>query len=472
MRTPPGVWSWWETLAIGVAVTLLVGALTLVNTDMSAEEFGRSAAVLCHTLALASSVLLYLHWRMTGGGPLSWLILGTAALSVHALAMGGLVAGDPQRVEDRPGMVLLTHVVIAVGFLVLIPLARRRAVPDPLMAGVALGATLFVVRDLVLALAPHLNLHTDGLDRLALVALLTDLTVAVGIAAFPRAARWVRYRIAAAVVVTSVANAIAYPVPVNRGEQIPLFVAGHALGATIMLSLAIALVRLSIRDNRASIRRLRDQVLRSEAVSRHDKAQLHEVRSTIAGIASASQIVCSHRSLGPDRRASMNDMIAAEIARLERLTAHSGDDRCTEVDLDTTVEPVVARLAAQGHAVTWVRTGDRAIGRTDDIAEIVSILLDNAVRHAGGQGMVLRTRTTGHWTEVTVGDRGPGVPAGLRDHVFDWGRSGEASAGEGIGLHVARELSEELGGSLELLDSTDVGTTFLLRLPAAGAVTS
>lgn len=454
------------------AVLLVVAGLALVDRDTTRQEYASRVAVLAYALALAAAVLLYLHWRIASGGPLGWLILALAGVSIHALAMAGLVAGDPERVVGRPGMVLLTRLVLGIGVLVVLLLARRRFGLDPLAVGVCLGSVSFVMRYAVLALTPHLNLPDDDLRRLALVVLLTDLTAAVAIAAFPQAPRWVRYRIAAALAAVGVANTLAYPVPSPAAGELAVMVAGYVVGATVLLSVAIALVRLSLRDNRRAMHLLRDQLVRSQALARSEQAQLHEIRATIAGISNAAHVISSYQSIAPARRASIHEMIAAEIGRLERLTSTPEEEvDVGEVDLDETLAPLVTRVSAPGIEVDWKPTGEAALGRADDIAEVVSVLLDNAVHHGCGRHVRLGTRATGDWVEVVVSDDGPGVPPDLRHRVFDWGVSGPASRGNGIGLNVARDLSERLGGSLDLLDGAP-GATFVLRLPAARRTTT
>ena len=466
LRTPEGVWRWQETICVGVAVVLIAAAVLVAgHGELDPRAVGRPTAVVVHVLGLAASVLLYVHWRLASGGPLAWLILGMAAISVHQLTMFGLVAADPARVDGRPGMVLVTRLVLGVGVLVVVLFARRGFIPDPLAAGVGLGAALFVGRYAVLLLTPHLNLPTEDLERLALIVLLLDLTIAAGVAAFPKAPRWVRYRIAVALGFLALGQASSFP-----GIAEPLVgvgVVANLAYATVLLSLAIALVRLSIRDNRAAIMLLAEQLLRVEAVKRAEQAQLHEIRATIAGISSATRLVNGYQSLAPVRRARIRDMITAEISRLERLMTPDRDRTIAEVDLDATLDPLVSRLATQGHRVVWSPGGHVALGRADDVAEIVNVLLENAVRHGHGADVRIVSRSRGYDIEVVVSDQGPGVPEALREQIFEWGRSGAASAGEGIGLYVARTLSTDLGGSLCLAPDRGRGATFVLTLPAA-----
>ena len=470
LRTPPGTSRWWETGLVAVTITLIVAAVASMDPDhITVRGLASSSAVVAYTVAFLASVLLYIHWRLTSGGPLAWLVLGLSALSVHTVAMSGLIAADPGRVEDRPGMVLLTEVFLAGGILLVVWLARRRFTPDPLATGVVVGAALFAARYAVLLLTPHLNLGPDGLQRLTLIVFLLDLTVAVGVAVFPKAPRWVRYRIALALGVLGVAHAAAYPVPEGRTSALVAVVCSIA-GSAILFALAVALVRLSIRDNRAAIALLAAQLARVEEVKRAEEAQLHEIRATIAGISSASRVINTYEAVAPVRRARIREMIDAEIGRLERLMNPAKDQSIVEVDLDDTLEPLVLRQLTQGRPVRWAPTGQIALGRPDDVAEIVNILLENAVRHGRGAAVALCVRTIGGSVEIAVSDAGPGVPCDMRDRIFEWGLTRTGSPGDGIGLHEARRLSTELDGTLELVESEAPGATFVLSLPAPGEV--
>ena len=468
LRTPPGVWRWWETAGVLAAVATVVAAALVIQPNETPIGYVETAAVVSHALALLASLLLYIHWRLAGGGPLAWLVLGLSSVCVHMLLMSGLAAAEPELLESRPGMVLLTQVLLGIGVLLVVYLARRGPTPDPLATGLVLGAALFLARYVLLAVTPHMHLGSDGLHRLALLAFLLDMTVAVGVAAFPKAPRWVRYRLALALTTFGLAHSSTYPVAVNDWDAGGAAVVGYVVGATVLLCVSVALVRLSIRDNRAAILLLREQLRRVEAVKRSEQAQLHEIRATLAGIQNASQIVHGYQALAHTRRARIREMIDAEIGRLARLTAPVTDEPPVAVAVAPTVEPLVVRLVTQGHRVIWHPNGAVALGRPDDVAEIVSVLLDNAVRHGGGREISLECRTRGRVVEIAVSDAGPGVPPDLRERIFEWGQSGPASTGDGIGLNVARTLSIELGGSLELLERESPGATFVLTLPRAG----
>jgi signal transduction histidine kinase len=157
----------------------------------------------------------------------------------------------------------------------------------------------------------------------------------------------------------------------------------------------------------------------------------------------------------------------AEVERLQRLVGGGVRTR-RAVDRDVVIGLIVVSHLARGRVVDWQPSSLRALGRADDIAEVVNVLLDNAAVHGGPDAATVRvTRDPDHdAVVVTVADQGPGIAPDVRARLFDWGVSRPGSPGQGIGLHVAADLARELGGRLELVPS-ETGASFAFHLPAA-----
>jgi signal transduction histidine kinase len=118
-------------------------------------------------------------------------------------------------------------------------------------------------------------------------------------------------------------------------------------------------------------------------------------------------------------------------------------------------------LAAAGGAV-WVH------GRPDLLFQAMRNLVENAVRYSPSGAMVtVEVEASG---QARVLDRGPGVPAELKDRLFErfWqGRRKERSAvreGAGLGLSIVAQIAEQLGGQVSVEDRAGGGAAFILAL--------
>jgi len=157
-------------------------------------------------------------------------------------------------------------------------------------------------------------------------------------------------------------------------------------------------------------------------------------------------------------------MLAAEVARLERLMSARAPSDHRDFSIDEVVEPLVVSHQARGRDVRWDRCGLTAFGDADDLAEVVNILLENAARHGGSGPVRLTAVPDGDHVEITCCDSGPGVSPDVRADLFTSGVRRSDSPGQGFGLAIARRLMTEGGGSLELADGVAPGATFIVRL--------
>jgi signal transduction histidine kinase len=114
-----------------------------------------------------------------------------------------------------------------------------------------------------------------------------------------------------------------------------------------------------------------------------------------------------------------------------------------------------------------------ALGDPGSVAQILRILLDNAVQLTPpGTEIRVMLRDGEGPVAVSVCDRGPGVAPAERELIFKRfhrGRETGGSAGFGLGLAIGRELAERMGGELVLEDRVGPGATFTLRLPVVRA---
>jgi signal transduction histidine kinase len=206
----------------------------------------------------------------------------------------------------------------------------------------------------------------------------------------------------------------------------------------------------------------------------------HELRTPLTTIRSNAEFLTEHPDAAElDRDAALADVVA-ESERMSRLVdgllvlarvdARGGLER-RPVDL-AAVAAEVARKAS-GRPVRPVRataTGPAVVdGDLDALTRLCWILVDNALRHGGGE-VDVEVRAEGDRVALSVLDRGPGLPPGDPDRLFDRfhradpSRSGE---GAGLGLAIARSIAEAHGGSIRAADRPDGGAAFTVVLPMA-----
>ncbi len=113
-------------------------------------------------------------------------------------------------------------------------------------------------------------------------------------------------------------------------------------------------------------------------------------------------------------------------------------------------------------------------GNPDELHRLVVNLLDNAAHHTPpGSRIELRLRPTDDTVALEVADDGPGIPAELREQVFDRFVRGAgpadiaAGSGTGLGLAIVRAVADSHGGRVETAESESGGALFRVRLPLA-----
>jgi signal transduction histidine kinase len=166
--------------------------------------------------------------------------------------------------------------------------------------------------------------------------------------------------------------------------------------------------------------------------------------------------------------------LSVDLLDLSRLDAGSVELHTEPVDLSELARSVVNEFTpalADHDTELEIRLPDQGPEALCDpvrVAQIVRILLDNALRHtpSGTQVTVGATRRNGS-AGLTVTDTGPGLPDYSETKVFERFYTGDAARGAGLGLAIARELAERMHGRLRV-SSAARGTAFTLELPTDG----
>jgi two-component system sensor histidine kinase TctE len=87
------------------------------------------------------------------------------------------------------------------------------------------------------------------------------------------------------------------------------------------------------------------------------------------------------------------------------------------------------------------------------LRELSRNLLHNAIFHTPpGGALSVHLRCDADQASMLISDSGPGIPAELRQRLFQPFSSGELRSGSGLGLTISHEIVQALGGSINLVN--------------------
>jgi len=212
----------------------------------------------------------------------------------------------------------------------------------------------------------------------------------------------------------------------------------------------------------------------------------HEIKNPLTPIQLSAQRLRRRLSQVSEERELVNECtetIIQEVDGLKRLVdefsrfARMPAPAPRPTDVRPLVDGVIALYRDANPALTMTaRHGDDVPlldVDPDHVKRAILNLVDNAVAAVRGAGEVeVETVTAdgGRRVCIVVSDRGPGVPAGVREKLFQPYYSTKAS-GMGLGLAIVQEIVAEHGGSLRLEDNVPNGSRFVMELPVSPAAT-
>ena len=212
----------------------------------------------------------------------------------------------------------------------------------------------------------------------------------------------------------------------------------------------------------------------------------HELRSPMAAVIGAARTLQQRwRELSPDQRTSFLALIADETSRLailigdvldtSRIEAGTFTYSFADVDLGELVRDTVATVSVGQDEVPVVASTPRPVPAVradrERLKQVVMNLVENAVKYSeAGEEVAVRAWAENGRVLVSVEDRGPGIPREHHAIIFEkFGRAnvGGGKPGTGLGLFIARSITEAHGGTLEVRSVPGEGATFTLALPLA-----
>jgi len=264
-------------------------------------------------------------------------------------------------------------------------------------------------------------------------------------------------------------------------------------GEEVWLSLSEAVMRDPLGGVAGRIFAFRD--ISADRMVEHVKSDFvaavsHELRTPLTSIYGfAATLLRQDIPFGEEERRTFLGYIASESERLTeivdellnvaRLDAGDLQVELGRIDVGSVVSEVVGTVeesdVLDGHRFE-IDLPDEPLAAEadrDKVRQVFSILVENALRYSPQGGKVtVGARRNDDRVEVRVVDEGMGIPAAERERIFRKFYRAESAArdgaaGTGLGLFIAKELVNAMGGRIWVDSTEGQGSSFAFELPAA-----
>jgi two-component system OmpR family sensor kinase len=213
----------------------------------------------------------------------------------------------------------------------------------------------------------------------------------------------------------------------------------------------------------------------------------HELRTPLTSVLANLELL--QASLEGPGQAEDREIVDSALRSSKRMGRLVGDllllARADAGRLEPHRRVDLAEIAGDAAAEAAPLMGDRRLvvdnerplrveGSRDELHRMVLNLLDNAIRHTPRTSQVeLKLREDEGSAVVEVADDGPGIPAEMRNQIFDRFVRGTGPAdtargtGTGLGLAIVSAVADSHGGNVEVTASRSGGALFTVRIPLA-----
>jgi two-component system sensor histidine kinase KdpD len=209
----------------------------------------------------------------------------------------------------------------------------------------------------------------------------------------------------------------------------------------------------------------------------------HDFKTPLAAIAgSAESLMALGETAGPEVRKALEENIAGEASRLERLVDNLLRIAALEsgaltpdmkpVLLEDLIGSALSRVESLlvDHPLSLDIPYDLQPVPMDEVLmeQVLINLLENGAKHTPpGTELRVSAAIRDNALEITLRDNGPGLPPGDPERLFERFQRGDrvGSHGYGLGLAICRAIVKAHGGSIFADDSDPVGASFTILLP-------
>ncbi len=212
----------------------------------------------------------------------------------------------------------------------------------------------------------------------------------------------------------------------------------------------------------------------------------HELRTPLTSMVIATQTMERQKESLPPSMRELLEMTVEETTRMNQLADNlmnlargnipSIPSEREKIDLAKLVTETGKRFAIQAekkHLNLETRVVGAPVVNADRVklSWVISNLVGNALRYTPEGGKIVIAAYAGEdkIVRLEVADTGPGIPAEIRDHVFErfaqYATPGHEAGAAGLGLAIVKDIVEAHGGRITIDSNNGSGTRFVVQLP-------
>ena len=248
-------------------------------------------------------------------------------------------------------------------------------------------------------------------------------------------------------------------------------------GVAVIVGISFALATLAVRPVESAWRRQKQFIADAS----------HELKTPLTVILANTDILLSHpeESVGAqkqwitstDEEAKGMRRMVEQMLELARTDAGAAVPVCSDVDVSALTEGCALCFEPSAYEKDMriecdITPGIRLVSDGERLNSLMHILLDNAVKY-GERGTAVRVSVTDEGKKITLRVSNEGTPIPPQDlpRLFDRFYRTDKARGEGgygLGLAIAKNTAQSLGGSIHAASTAEQGTCFTVVLPKQG----
>lgn len=221
-----------------------------------------------------------------------------------------------------------------------------------------------------------------------------------------------------------------------------------------------------------------------ESQSRFAADASHELRTPLTVMQTENEVAMRNRNLSKEQAVALLKSNLEEVGKLKALSegllalakTAKNEELMDEVALQKAIDEAIQRVSKVANAkkikIISPKTNVKAKGNFEQIVQLLTILLDNAIKYShDGSKVNLKAEKKERQAQITVEDSGKGISRSDLPRIFDRfyradsSRSKNEASGYGLGLAIAKKIVDLHGGTIAAKSTPGKGSSFTVKLP-------